>query len=75
MKRILVTVKTKSKRPGVVQMSDGWYLVSVAKPPMDGEANIAVVRALANHLNLAPSRIALVRGAGSHEKVFQIEEA
>lgn len=71
----MVTVKTRSKRPGVLRMSEGWYLVSVAEPPADGAANAAVAKTLAKHLGIAPSLLTLVRGAGHHEKVFHIEEA
>lgn len=75
MKHILVTVKTKSKRPRVLPMNDSWYLVSIAQAPYEGEANLAVTRALADHLNVAPSQIMLIRGARASEKVFRIEGA
>lgn len=74
MKRVLVTVKTRSKRPGVLPMGDSWYLVSVAEAPVGGVANVAVTHALADHLGITPARLTLLRGARFHEKVFQIEE-
>ncbi len=74
MKKIMVTVKTRSKRPGVLRMGEGWYLVSVAELPADGEANVAVAKALAKHLGVAPSLLTLARGAGHTEKVFHLEE-
>jgi uncharacterized protein YggU (UPF0235/DUF167 family) len=56
-------------------MNDSWYLVSIAQAPYEGEANLAVTRALADHLNVAPSQIMLIRGARASEKVFRIEGA
>ncbi len=42
-------------------------------PPTDGQANEAVCKLLAKKLGLAPSRLNLVRGETSREKIFEIE--
>lgn len=44
----------------------------VTAPPADGEANEAVTRLLASALSIAPSRVALIRGAAGREKTFEI---
>lgn len=47
--------------------------VRVTAAPEGGEANRAVTALLAEALGVAPSRIALVRGATSRDKLFRIE--
>lgn len=46
--------------------------VAVHAPPTDGRANAAIVRALAGHLGVSPSRVILVRGAKAKTKIFEI---
>lgn len=41
---------------------------------MDGAANAACVEALARYLEVAPSRVALVRGPASRQKTFEITD-
>jgi hypothetical protein len=45
----------------------------VAAAPHGGEANAAVASLLADALGVAPSRVTLVRGASSRDKVFRID--
>lgn len=53
----------------------GELLLKVRAAPADGAANNAVVRLLADALDVAPSRLQLVRGATSRVKVVAIEGA
>jgi uncharacterized protein (TIGR00251 family) len=56
---------------------DGWdgdlLRVRVAAPPVEGKANDALLRLLAGALGVAPSRLRLVRGRTSREKVVAVE--
>jgi uncharacterized protein len=72
--RILARVRTKSKRPGVTKLDDAHFVVAVAEPPIEGKANRAVAQALAEHLGVSPSRVMLVSGRTSREKVFEVDE-
>ena len=47
--------------------------VKVRARPEKGRANDAVLRFLAGYLELPPSRIALVRGATSRDKLIEVE--
>jgi len=55
----------------------GWHgdalRVRVTAPPADGAANRAVTDLLAGALGIPASRIALVRGATSRDKLFRVE--
>jgi len=53
---------------------DGAFVARVTAPPVEGAANRAVIRLLAAHLGIAPSRIELVAGAKAHLKRFRVME-
>lgn len=74
MARIAVTVKPGSKAPGIEQHPDG-LIVRVRERAVEGAANAACVRALAQHFGVAPSRVTLLHGAQSRTKLFEIESA
>ena len=56
---------------------DGWdgdlLRVRVAAPPVEGKANRALLRLLARALDVPPSRLRLVKGQTSREKVIAVE--
>jgi uncharacterized protein len=52
---------------------DGVLLVRVAAPPVDGRANDALCRVLAKALGVAPSRVSVVRGQTSRDKVVRVD--
>lgn len=48
------------------------FVVSVKEPATDGRANRAIEAALAEHFGVAPSRVRIVRGQTSREKIVEI---
>jgi len=68
-----VRVQPRARRNEVVGWQGDALQVRVTAPPADGEANRAVTDLLAGALGVAASRIALVRGAASRDKLFRIE--
>lgn len=48
-------------------------MVRLTAPPVDGEANAALTRFLGRSLGVAPSSIAIARGASGREKVVRID--
>jgi uncharacterized protein YggU (UPF0235/DUF167 family) len=70
---ISVWVKPGSRKgPLVETAADGELTVYVRQPAVKGEANEAVVKLLAKHLGIAPSRLDLVSGATSRVKRFRV---
>lgn len=68
---IAVRVTPRAARNAV--MSDGTTIrVTVTTVPEDGKANAAVIKLLAKSLGVAKSRLQLVRGATSRDKVFRL---
>ncbi|OGF66491.1 hypothetical protein A3I27_00665 [Candidatus Giovannonibacteria bacterium RIFCSPLOWO2_02_FULL_43_11b] len=72
-----IFVKAKPNSPPSLKLrrtseSKTIYLVSVKEAPKDGRANIAIQEALAEHFGVAPSRVRLVSGFSSRNKVFEV---
>lgn len=70
--QISAKVKPGSKQPGIAFEGNDLVL-RVRERAIEGAANEACIRALAQSLGIAPSRIALIRGANSREKRFSVD--
>jgi uncharacterized protein len=68
---IATRVTPRASRSAVHADASG-IRVLVTAVPEDGAANDAVRRLLADALGIAPSRLTLVRGAASRNKVFRV---
>jgi len=68
-----VRVQARARRNEVVEQADGSWRVRVTAAPEGGAANRAVIALLAEALDIAPSRLALVRGVTSRDKLFRVE--
>lgn len=70
---VVVKVKPGSRTGPLVETGpDGLLTIYVREPAVDGRANAAVTRLLADHLGLPKSRVELVSGATSRQKRFRI---
>lgn len=70
--RLAVRV-TPGARSESLEVSAGRVLAKVRARPQDGAANAAVLALLAKALGTAPSRLRLLRGATSREKLVQLD--
>ncbi|HEX8744715.1 MAG TPA: DUF167 domain-containing protein [Thermoleophilaceae bacterium] len=70
---IRVRVQPRARRTELVGERDGAVLARVTAPPVDGRANDALCRLVARAAGVAPSRVAVVRGASAREKVVRVE--
>jgi uncharacterized protein YggU (UPF0235/DUF167 family) len=68
-----VAVVPRATADSVGPWSDGVLKVRVTRPPSDGEANAAVVTAVARALELAPSRLDIVAGRRGRRKRLRID--
>ena len=69
--RLMVRV-TPGARHEALEISDGVLTVKVRAKPQDGAANEAVIRHVAKALGEAPSKLTIVRGETSREKLLQL---
>lgn len=71
---VVVKVKPGSRKGPLVETDDdGQLTVYVREPAVDGKANAAVIRVLAEHFGVSRSRVELVSGAGARVKRFRID--
>lgn len=63
---------TPGARVEALEIMDGRLLAKVRARPEDGKATEAVRELLARALEVAPSRVELIRGATSREKQFRV---
>lgn len=67
-----VLVQPRASRTRAVGEHGGRLKVQVAAPPVDGEANAALVAFLASALGVRKSDVALVRGDSGRRKTVRI---
>lgn len=68
-----VKVNPKARLNRVEDDGAGGFTVWTTAAPDKGQANDAVVNALADHLGISKSSVRLKRGATSRKKVFVID--
>jgi uncharacterized protein (TIGR00251 family) len=73
MTRLAVRVQPRAKRDEIGGERDGALLVRVTATPVEGKANDAVCKMLAERLGIAPTRVSVVRGASSRDKLVEID--
>ncbi len=64
---------TPRARKNSVDLRGGVFHIQTTTPPEDGRATAAAAQALAHGLGVAKSRLVLLRGATSRDKVFVLE--
>lgn len=68
-----IWVQPRASRDEVAGVRDGTVKVRLTAPPVDGEANSALVRFLAKLLGVPRSTVTLVRGQTARRKTVRIE--
>ena len=73
--KISAKIKPNSRhREEVVADDDGSLTIYTKSPAIEGRANLAAVKLVAQYYGVAPSRVKLVRGATSRNKMFEIAD-
>ncbi|MDP2741481.1 MAG: DUF167 domain-containing protein [bacterium] len=70
--KIFVKAKPNSKNENVGQVDESHFIISVKEPPIQGRANEAITKAIAEHFNVNRSQVRLASGFSSREKIFEI---
>lgn len=71
--KISAKIKPNSRyREEAVAGDDDSLTIYTKAPAIEGRANLAAIRLVAKYYGVAPSRVKLVRGATSRNKVFEI---
>jgi uncharacterized protein (TIGR00251 family) len=67
-----VRIQPRASRNGIVPMEGGGLKIRLTAPPVDGAANEALVRFLADSFSLPISQVEIVTGHTSRDKIIRI---
>jgi uncharacterized protein (TIGR00251 family) len=68
-----VLVVPRSSRNAVAGLQDTRLKLKISKPPVDGQANAACCRLLADLFETPASKVSVVRGHNSRRKTIRLE--
>jgi uncharacterized protein (TIGR00251 family) len=71
--RIEVRLRPRGHADELIGVVDGVLQARVTAPPVDGKANRALCRLVAKRVGVAPSRVSVVRGEKSRQKVLLVD--
>jgi hypothetical protein len=72
--RIRVRAQPRASRTEITGEREGALRIRVAAPPVEGEANAALIRFIAKRLGIAPSRVRLISGETGRQKTFEVQD-
>lgn len=73
MATIEVRLRPRGHRDELMGVEGGVLRARVTAPPVDGKANAALRKLIAKRVGVAPSRVSVVRGEKSRDKVVRVE--
>jgi len=68
-----VKVNPRARQRQVEKISPSEYKVSVTSSPSKGQANKEVIKTLATYFDIPPSRVKILRGERSRQKLILLE--
>ncbi|GIV34820.1 MAG: UPF0235 protein [Chitinophagales bacterium] len=72
MKKVRVKARASVRKNSIRKLDENYYLVCVTEAPEKGKANEAIQKMLARELNIAYTKITLLKGHKSRDKLFVI---
>ena len=73
MEDLAIRVQPRAKRTEVAGERGGAVVIRVSAPPVDGRANAAVTRLIAERLSVPRSAVEIVRGHGTRDKQVRVD--
>jgi uncharacterized protein YggU (UPF0235/DUF167 family) len=70
---LTIRLTPRAARERLVAGPDGGFTAHVTAPPVEGAANAALCRLVAKAAGVPPSRVSVVRGERSRQKVVRVE--
>jgi uncharacterized protein (TIGR00251 family) len=72
--KLFLKVKPNAKQDAIEQISENVYRVIVKAPPVNGQANRAVLHLLGKHYGIPKSQITILAGEKSHQKIVLVPD-
>ncbi len=70
---LTVTVRPRAHQQKIEKIDSTTYKVSVHSPPLKGKANQEVIKLLASYFKLPPSRLKILKGQKTSQKLIRLE--
>lgn len=70
--RIYVKASPRSSKNEVTKISEGEYKVKLTAPPVDGQANIMLIKILAEYFDIPKSCLKIIGGKSAKVKIIEI---
>lgn len=70
---IEVRLRPRGRGDELIGVENGVLQARVSAPPVDGKANRALCKLIAKRLGVAPSKVTVVRGRRSRDKLVRVE--
>lgn len=71
--KVSVRICPRASKNEVVKITDGTLKIRLTTPPVDGKANAALINLLSEYFDSPKSKIKIVRGLTSKNKLIEIE--
>ena len=69
---LTVKVTPRAKKTEVLRATGDWIQIRLNAPPVDGKANVALIRFLAETLGVSRSSVTIATGASAHLKRIRV---
>lgn len=73
IKRISIKITPNAKKEAIIDKGSNCFKVKVGAPAIEGKANEAMIKILAEYFNVPKSRIRIARGKFAKNKIVEIE--
>lgn len=70
--KIFVKVKLKSSQAKIIKINENNFQIFVTQPKEKGKANKQIIKLLADYFKISSSKIQIVKGEKSKEKIIDI---
>ena len=71
--RLAVRLRPRGRGDALLGIADGVLQARVSAPPVDGRANRALCQLIAKRVGVAPSKVSVLRGQRSRDKLVLVE--
>jgi len=71
-KEIKIRVTPNAKRPEIIELEDSSLKIKIKSPAHEGKANKELISVLSKHYNLPKSKIKIMSGEKSRNKIIKL---